>query len=486
MTATEAPVGLRYRATRGVDGRYTVHDVPIFGTLPAFERGNEKLIDAKWMQAVIAGHEAEERKNSYLAPVKLTHADNVFKTCYFRPTYIAKMEYEGREIDVLHADLVGVDELAMSVLSSGSYPFRSVEVRDWSVPRINALALLSGDAPYFRFPLMAGVDVADDSVTATFKAGCCAALQSWPRTRSVAAVFRFASDGDRPDTGGKDGGNGSGAGGGEPQHGAPPASAPDMSGMEKILGGINAALKAILQRLGLGAEPDTDPLQQPATRESLDAGAGDEEGHEEPDGDEGGDAAPEAAAGGDDEDDDGDEDEGGKPAKEKAKMSATTDTNKLAAMTAENAKLRADLAETGAKLAAAETRLAEIDRAAKVRELVAAAAARLAAKKVRVANFEKVAEKFAAAGAEVLETFVATLETSGKTDGPDTLEDALRGAPAGGYSEVALRFAAGKPAGTLERAAEESAKFAAFKSKNPNTTVTEDEWLRANVLSAAK
>ncbi len=148
-------------------------------------------------------------------------------------------------------------------------------------------------------------------------------------------MFRFASDGDRPDTGGKDGGNGSGAGGGEPQHGAPPASAPDMSGMEKILGGINAALKAILQRLGLGAEPDTDPLQQPATRESLDAGAGDEEGHEEPDGDEGGDAAPEAAAGGDDE--------GGKPAKEKAKMSATTDTNKLAAMTAENAKLRADL-----------------------------------------------------------------------------------------------------------------------------------------------
>jgi uncharacterized protein (TIGR02996 family) len=61
------------------------------------------------------------------------------------------------------------DHQRWAAIKRGEWPYRSVEVRSWSVPRINAVALLSSDPPFFRFPMIAGV-LLDESMPGAFAA----------------------------------------------------------------------------------------------------------------------------------------------------------------------------------------------------------------------------------------------------------------------------------------------------------------------------
>lgn len=459
-TATAARPGVRYRATRNSDGTFNVHGVPIFGTLPAGERGNPRDIGREWMLAAIDGA-AEEERRGFLAPLKPTHASGMARASgYVRPTHVAREVYEDAEIDVLFADFIAIPPAEFDAIKRGEWPYRSVEVRSWDVPRINAVALLAADPPFFRFPMIAGV-LLDDSTPGAFSA------------------MKFAAFGD-------------GEGSGEKPAAAPVAESAEH---EKREAGTLEEIKTMLSRLvagmasllkGKGAETDEnlEAVAQPV--EDVPPESGDES-------DVASDETAEVAAKASADEKDGATDDSGKDDampddKKGAKMSADPAVTlaaisakleaqgaALAAMTAERDTLAAKLAAEEAKTKAAET-------AAACAKAVAEARKNLRAKRrILPADFDERAAKFFAAGA--LEDFVATAETCFATD-PD--EHFGGGAMLAGTGDAEIdaavaKFASGKPAGTFEAATDAANAYRAMKKNAPRSTVTIDEYLRVNV-----
>lgn len=465
MTATAHPPtrpGVRYRATRNSDGTFNVHGVEVFGTLPAGERGNATEIGREWMLAAIEGAAVEE-KRGFLAPLKPTHASGMARASgYIRPTHVARDTYEGAEIDVLYADFIAIPAGEFEAIKRGEWPYRSVEVRSWDVPRINAVALLAADPPFFRFPMIAGV-LLDESQPGVF------------------AAMKFAAFGDGEEGGGKS---------------APPESAEhekrEASTLEEIktmLSRLVAGMASLLK--GDKAEKTDESLEAVAQPvEDVPPDAGDES---DVDADETAEVAAEASADdGSTDDSGGDEKMPNDKKKEGANMSADPAvtlaaltakmdglTASLAAMTAERDGLAAKLAAEEAKTKAAET-------AAACAKAIAEARAKLRAKRrILPADFDARAAKFYAAG--TFEEFVATAEACFASDPEEHFGGGAMVAATGDaeIDAAVAKFASGKPAGTFELATEAAEKFRAMKRNAPKSTVTIDEYLRVNVRPAS-
>lgn len=430
--------GVRYRETRNSDGTANFHSVPLMGTLKPGARGNAKSVGKEWMQAALEAARADAERG-YLAPLKPTHADGVPYVCgYVLPTHIADEQYDDGAMPTLFGDFIAVEPSTAEKLRRGEWPFRSVEIVDWSAPRVNAVALLAADAPHFRFPLFAGT-LLDDAMPGRF---CAAKLAAFGE--------------DKPESGEK-----------------VEEDAEHEKREETTMQSAIALLTMIARKLGLPVgTPRPDAVAQPVTDkgptgdgEEVAAAAVSDEA--EDDGTEADTDEMEAAPKGDttdtDTDDDGDDDA---PAakKEKTNMAATQTpttldaktTARLAALEGENTALKAKVETLSADYAALKAK----NDAAEAESLCVAAiaSARTKLKAARVAEppeFEATCRDLFKLSAASLDRFVTQLSAV-RRDPPASFGDAMAASSfaLGGtdaLEDKIAKFAAGKPLGTLER-----------------------------------
>lgn len=159
VTATAVRLG--YSARRELrDGRPTliVEDVPIFC---ACERGELKF-DEAWVAAAVANAKRLEREQGYFPPLHVRHhkpgrdADEVRGVGYFRVKGTRSMLLNGKMRLAVVADLVVTDEWGQAEILALRYPYRSVEIFDVEAPpSLDGLALLSDEAPFLQFPMLA-------------------------------------------------------------------------------------------------------------------------------------------------------------------------------------------------------------------------------------------------------------------------------------------------------------------------------------------
>ena len=448
--------GVRYRETRNSDGTANFHSVPLMGTLKPGSRGNTKGVGREWMQAALDAARADADRG-YLAPLKPTHADGVPYVCgYVLPTHIADEQYDDGAMPTLFGDFIAVEPSTAEKLRRGEWPFRSVEIVDWSAPRVNAVALLAADAPHFRFPLFAGT-LLDDAMPGRF---CAAKL----------AAFGDETKGDAPAE--------------SPAHEKAEAGA--LEEIKTMLSRVIAGMAALLK--GDKAEKTDESLEavaQPVEDVPPDAG---DESKSDVDADETAEVAAKASADDGATDDSGGDDTMPNDEKKGDKMSADTSA-KLAAMTASVADLTTKLAAVtterdslSAKLAAEEAKTKAAETAAACAKSIAEARAKLRAKRrILPADFDARAAKFYAAG--TFDEFVATAETCFASDPEEHFGGGAMIAATGDadIDAAVAKFASGKPAGTYELAAEAAEKFRAMKRNAPKSSVTIDEFLRVNV-----
>lgn len=161
MSVAILPVrGGQYRAERSGDG-VVVHDVPIFGELPAWERSNPEPVGREFHLAALK-RAREREKDQYLPPLHICHHGDgeVTFAGRFRLTDVGRLTYEGRERSCLFATLYTTAEVAREI-QSGRLQYCSVELgMNWDDPEIEALALLDHEPPHFKFPL---ITLSDDS-----------------------------------------------------------------------------------------------------------------------------------------------------------------------------------------------------------------------------------------------------------------------------------------------------------------------------------
>lgn len=152
----------RYPAVRNDNGTFSIRNVPIFGELAEGERGNAKPIDRKWMQSAI--DQAKLRQGEgYKYRLHILHHDSSTKpqpAGEFNLTKVRPLTYEGRRMDVLHADFLNVPEHVFDAIQRGELLYRSVEINNIKgVPEIDSVALLSTETPFFRLPVTDGETV---------------------------------------------------------------------------------------------------------------------------------------------------------------------------------------------------------------------------------------------------------------------------------------------------------------------------------------
>lgn len=469
-----------YDATDNGDGTFTIHDLPIVGPMTKGEKpdsfGEAPGTDREWMERVITNHMGQMVRG-FVAPAHAGHNGLMGEpraVGSFVPLCVREMHYEGKTIPVLCAD-VTVDQWGLDEIRAGHYPYRSIEVARWSEAVINSLALMSGCGPYWRFPMLREVRVTkaepapEDAAVAIpavpTPTGLVAATAQM-RARSFARLAAIAEEqskeappsGEKPQDEEK------------PDTPAPGAET-EQSATAKGLAGVMALLTRIAEAV-LGKK--TEDRNQPA-RDEHPAESGDET-HSEPDGDEG---------------EDDDETPGKKPAKEKAQMSSTPTTleaqasqlaaltGRLTALETSNAQLQAANAELSAKLAKSEA-----DARTKTRIDEAKAKLR-AARVVLPADFDKTAAQMSAAGDATFDSFVSTLETSGRKDPPATFADEMGVAATnvGDEAEV-MAFASRGPA-ALEAARSQAAAWRAYVQRTPGSAMPLAKWLEINVKAKA-
>jgi hypothetical protein len=162
-------VKVHYKATKEQDGTYTIHDVPIFCEVAEGVKNAPADIGRAWMEKAVEAAKALEKENGYLPPLNYGHhkegASDVRKVGFFRPKRAKVMQFEDKEQCVLTADFVKLSQDEYDRFMRGEYPYRSVEINDWTEPRINHLSLLSHQEPFFKLPMTTGDTIRLDEAT---------------------------------------------------------------------------------------------------------------------------------------------------------------------------------------------------------------------------------------------------------------------------------------------------------------------------------
>jgi hypothetical protein len=154
--------GGEFTALQETDGTWTIKAVPILAEMEPGRRSNEKKIDGAWMLAAIARHAQLERDNRHLAAVhELHHDPGVVPTQigFLRLSHVGRLRLNGKDQDVLFADIVRVRQYDLDRMQELELPFRSIEIsRTWK-PEIASLALMATEAPEHKLPMLTLGDV---------------------------------------------------------------------------------------------------------------------------------------------------------------------------------------------------------------------------------------------------------------------------------------------------------------------------------------
>lgn len=144
-----------YKATLDHDReRLIIHDVEIFHEC---ERKGISF-DQGWLKKVLRDAQGGEKRH-YFPPVHVQHHgdEGVRAVGVFRMKRIAKRWGK----DTLIADLIVTNPGAVDEIIAGRLPYRSVEIMDRNVPKIDSLALLDHEPPYLELPAM--LDVSNET-----------------------------------------------------------------------------------------------------------------------------------------------------------------------------------------------------------------------------------------------------------------------------------------------------------------------------------
>lgn len=200
-----------YECRNEPDGRVRVLRVPIYAEhvrtrqVLDYESGEQKAeeipFDRDWLERAVADARKEQEKG-HTPPLHLRHNFGTALASTGTPTEpvgtfenleLADVDLAapGEEPDVkavVFSDLVYHDAEAFA--QSKRYPHRSVEVYDYREPRINSLALLGSEEPYFRFPNLRVREAA--SLALVYRRGAAVAVRwedkSMPKPEPVQAV----------------------------------------------------------------------------------------------------------------------------------------------------------------------------------------------------------------------------------------------------------------------------------------------------------
>jgi hypothetical protein len=144
-----------YSFKENESGTFTILDVPIMAEVPSEEKGNERRVGRKWMEASVLKAKKRFSEDGYKAPLHVDHhgQGSTEPAGFVMPREVRQFSYEGRTVWAVFADLE-VQPDVFDRVKAQTLPYRSVEIFDWKKPEINSLALLSDEVPYFRFDVL--------------------------------------------------------------------------------------------------------------------------------------------------------------------------------------------------------------------------------------------------------------------------------------------------------------------------------------------
>ena len=161
---TEMPLefGGQFTAVENPDGTWNIQDVPVFCSHKvkiAGANGKTKTtnVNKKWLTDAVKRGKHRFRADGYLPPLHIHHHHQGRETeraGFFRLRGVKRGKYEGKNIWVLHADLLRVPCGIYERIKAGELPYRSVEIHDVKKPEIDSLGLLDDEVPFFRLCLL--------------------------------------------------------------------------------------------------------------------------------------------------------------------------------------------------------------------------------------------------------------------------------------------------------------------------------------------
>ena len=129
------------------NGRYTIFDVPIFGTFKDDKRGAVEIED---LQHVISSFNENKGENFHYPRIHVGHHEKLEN----RPGagYLDNLILKG---DTIFADLVEITpDIFEQIIREMKFPYVSAEYNP-DKKQITSLALLESQSPYFKYPLLA-------------------------------------------------------------------------------------------------------------------------------------------------------------------------------------------------------------------------------------------------------------------------------------------------------------------------------------------
>lgn len=151
-------LGGQYPADQNADGTWNIRGLPIFGENTRKFGKREMVVDREWLEEAVR-FASESARSGYLAPLHVRHhadsphAPNQAEHVGFvRPTHVAPMTYEGKQIAALYADYLSVPEDAFERFRRKQMPYVSVEA-PIDEKRICSAAILTDEEPFFRMPM---------------------------------------------------------------------------------------------------------------------------------------------------------------------------------------------------------------------------------------------------------------------------------------------------------------------------------------------
>lgn len=170
QTAKAESLPTKYAIEYKGNGSVVVKDVPVFGENKRDLFFEELNYDHKWLKKALK-NDQKLRSNGYKAPMHFGHhggIDSKERAGFFELTEVRLVNYNDEDIYVIFANLVFDDEIKFEKAKK-EFPYRSVEISFEKPNEINSLALLSSEAPFFRFPNMEFATKTEKSVDILWK-----------------------------------------------------------------------------------------------------------------------------------------------------------------------------------------------------------------------------------------------------------------------------------------------------------------------------
>lgn len=151
--------GGKYTATQNADGTWNLLDVPICGEIPEAHIDshpwNGKPIDRAWMLKTVENHQRKFKEEGYLPPLHINHHGpgvDPEPAGKFLPTRVGKLKYDGKDTDVILADLTLIPDEVFKRIEKGELPYISIETGSWDDGKFTSCAIMDSYAPHFSFP----------------------------------------------------------------------------------------------------------------------------------------------------------------------------------------------------------------------------------------------------------------------------------------------------------------------------------------------